>query len=212
MERNVGTNSFNLTGDLQVNEFFTQTSGVNYKHLTLGQPILNNRVIWHQQSQIGYLRMRQADPPTDPVDAAKFDPLAWEADVDGMRAGTRHEFDLPLQIGPVKVVPYLLGDATYWQEALDGNDLLRVYGQSGVRASLPMWRVDPSIRSVLWNVNGLAHKITFDLDAFYADASQDLDELPLYDPLDDDSQEHFRRRFAFNTFGDSTRGRCSPAL
>ncbi|HTN77186.1 MAG TPA: organic solvent tolerance protein OstA, partial [Pirellulaceae bacterium] len=27
-----------------------------------------------------------------------------------------------------------------------------------------------------------------------------IDELPLYDPLDDDSIEHFRRRFYFNTF------------
>ncbi|MDG1873369.1 MAG: organic solvent tolerance protein OstA, partial [Mariniblastus sp.] len=82
-----------------------------------------------------------------------------------------------------------------------GNDLLRLYGQIGIKASLPMWRVDPAVQSVLWNVNGLAHKVNFDLEAFYADASQDLDKLPLYDPLDDDSQEHFRRRFAFDTFG-----------
>lgn len=201
LERNVGTNSFNLTGDLQVNDFFTQTSGVNFKWIKLGQPILNNRVIWNSQTQAGYVRMRQAEAPTNAVDAAKFDPLAWEADVTGFRAGTRHSFDIPLQIGPVKVVPYALGDATYWQEALDGNDLARIYGQAGVRASLPMWRVDPSIQSVLWNVNGIAHKVSFDIDAFYSDASQDLDELPLYDPLDDDAQEHFRRRFAFDTFG-----------
>jgi len=51
------------------------------------------------------------------------------------------------------------------------------------------------------NVNGLAHKVTFDFDAFYADASQDIEELALFDPLDDDAQEHFRRRFLFNTFG-----------
>ena len=64
-----------------------------------------------------------------------------------------------------------------------------------------MWRTDPTIQSTLWNVNGLAHKVTFDLDAFFADASQDLSDLPLYDPIDDDSQEHFRRRIADETFG-----------
>ena len=201
LERNIRTNSFNLTADAQVNDFFTQTSGVNFTWTTLGQPILNNRAIWHGRTQGGYLRMRPAEAPVNVVDAAKFDPLAWEAPVDGIRVGTRQQVEIPLQIGPVKVVPYVLGDATYWQEALDGNDLMRVYGQTGIRASLPMWRVDPSIQSVLWNVNGLAHKVSFDLDAYYADASQDLDELPLYDPLDDDSQEHFRRRFAFDTFG-----------
>ncbi|MCS7047660.1 MAG: hypothetical protein NZO58_14995, partial [Gemmataceae bacterium] len=36
---------------------------------------------------------------------------------------------------------------------------------------------------------------------FYADASRNLGELPLYDPLDDDAQEHFRRRLAFLDFG-----------
>ena len=201
LERNVNGSSFNLTGDLQLNDFFTQTSGIKFDQFTLGRPVFNHRAIWHSHSHVGYLRLRQADAPTNAVDAAKFDPLAWETDVDGIRAGTRQEFDVPLQFGPVKVVPYALGDATYWQEARDGNDLFRAYGQTGVRASLPMWRIDPSIRSVLWNVNGLAHKVSFDLDAFYADASQDLDELALYDPLDDDAQEHFRRRFAFDTFG-----------
>lgn len=201
LERNSGTNSFNLTGDLQLNEFFTQTSGLKFDWFKLGQPILNNQAIWHSRTQAGYVRMRQAEAPTNAVDAAKFDPLAWEADVEGMKFGTRQEIDFPMQFGPVKVVPYVLGDASFWQEARDGNDLFRAYGQTGVRASLPMWRVDPSIQSVLWNVNGLAHKVTFDIDAFFADASQDLDELALYEPLDDDSQEHFRRRFAFDTFG-----------
>jgi hypothetical protein len=108
------------------------------------------------------------------------------------------------------VVPYLLGDATYWQEDLSGNDLTRLYGQVGIRASLPFWRVDPSIQSTLWNVNGLAHKVTFDMDAFWSDSSQDLSELPLYDQIDDDSQEHFRRRFAFNTYGIPPNGGFVP--
>lgn len=201
LERNFGTVSNNVTGDLQVNDFFAQTSGLKLDQFILGQPVFNNRAIWHSHSHAGYVRLRQADAPTTAVELAKFDPLAWEADVDGFRAGTRNELDFPMQVGPVKVIPYLLGDATYWQEDLTGNDLTRVYGQTGVRASLPMWRVDPSVQSTLWNVNGLAHKVNFEFDAFYADASQDLDELPLYDPLDDDAQEHFRRRFAFDTFG-----------
>ena len=200
LERNVGTNSYNLTGDLQLNDFFTQTSGIEYNQFKLGEPIFNNRAVWHASVHAGYQRLRQADTPTDPIDASTFDPLAWEADVDGFTAGTRHEIDFPTQIGPVKVVPYLLGDISYWQEALDGSDLARALGQAGVRASLPVWRVDPSIKSILWNVDGLAHKVSFDIDAFFAEASQDLDELALFDQLDDDSQEHFRRRFAFDTF------------
>ena len=94
-----------------------------------------------------------------------------------------------------------MGDLGYWQEDINGNDVFRGVGQVGVRASLPMWKVDPSVQSTLWNVNGLAHKVSFDVDAFWADSSQDLSRFPLYDQIDDDAQEHFRRRFLFNTFG-----------
>ncbi|MCH7725147.1 MAG: hypothetical protein IH991_01510 [Planctomycetes bacterium] len=130
--------------------------------------------------------------------------------MDGVRAGTRQELDLPLDVGPVRVVPYVLGDLTYWQEDVKGNDKLRLYGQTGVRATMPMWKADPTVQSELFNLNGLAHKVVFETEFFWADASQDLERrdsagnilagLPLYDPLDDDSQEHFRRRFVDDTF------------
>ena len=202
VERNFGTQSYNLTADIQINDFFTQTSWLpRFDQFTLGQPIFGDRAFFNSHSHVGYGRLRVASTPTDPLDAAFFDPLAWEADVNGIRAGSRQEINVPMQLGPTKVVPYALTDVTYWQEALDNNDLFRVGGQVGLRASLPVWKVDPTVQSELLNLNGLAHKVTFDVDAFYSDASQDINELPLFDALDDDSQEHFRRRFAFSSFG-----------
>ena len=201
LERNIGKQSFNLTADYQINDFFTQTSWLpRVDHFMIGQPI-GRRAIWHNRSSLGYGRLRVADAPTNATDLASFDPLAWESDATGVRFHTRQELDFPIQLGPGKVVPYLLGDLGYWQEDLNGNDALRGVGQVGVRASLPIWKVNPNIQSTLWNVNGLAHKVTFDVDAFWADSSQDLGRLALFDPLDDDAQEHFRRRFLFNTFG-----------
>ncbi len=201
LERNFGTQSFNLTADIQVNDFFTQTSWLpRFDHFTMGQPLFSRfPIVRHGHSHAGYARMRVADAPLNAIEL--FDPLAWEADVDGIRAGTRQQLEFPNQLGPVKVVPYVLGDVTYWQEDLNGDDAFRALGQAGVRASLPFWKVDPSIQNSLFNVNGLAHKVSFDVDAFYADSSQDLSRFPLYDNLDDDAQEAFRRRFAFNTFG-----------
>ncbi len=202
LERNIGTQSYNLTADIQINDFFTQTSWLpKFDHFVLGQP-LGNRFVWNGHSHAGYGRFRVGDAPVDPVDLAPFDTLAWEAaDADGLRIGSRQEISAPAQIGKFKIVPYFLGDLTYWQEDINGNDLLRGYLQTGVRASTSIWKVDPSIQSTIWNVNGLAHKVTFDTDIYYADGSQDFDELPLYDPLDDDAQEAFRHRLAFNTFG-----------
>ena len=54
---------------------------------------------------------------------------------------------------------------------------------------------------MLFNLNGLAHKVTLDADFFWADANQNVDTFPLYDPLEDDGDEHSRRRFTTRTFG-----------
>jgi len=52
-----------------------------------------------------------------------------------------------------------------------GAVALLLLGQAGVRASLPIWRVDPSVQSVLWNLNGLAHKVVFSSEFLWADAT-----------------------------------------
>jgi hypothetical protein len=95
----------------------------------------------------------------------------------------------------------VLGELAHWGQDIDGDAVDRVYGQAGLRASLPMSRVNPAIESGLFNVHGLAHKVTFDAEFSVADSNLNLNQLPLYDPLDDDSIEAFRRRFATNTFG-----------
>ena len=63
-----------------------------------------------------------------------------------------------------------------------------------MRASLPIWAIYPNVRDPLFNLNGLAHKVVFDAEFSYADANENFDELPLYDPLDDTSIIEFRRR------------------
>jgi hypothetical protein len=116
-------------------------------------------------------------------------------------AATRQELDLPLQLGPVKVTPYVLGEVAYWQQDRDAQQLTRLYGQAGVRGSLPFWKVDPTVQNVLFNLNGLAHKVSLEADCFVADANQDLQRLPLYEPLNDDATEHFQRRFIASLYG-----------
>ncbi len=203
LEANFGHHSFNLSTQFRTNNFFTETEDLpRFNHFMIGQSLLFDRVVWHAHSQIGFRKFRVGNPPTNPIDLAKFDPLAWESsNANGAVASTRHELDAPVQLGPVRVVPYLMGEAAFWQEDLNGNDTFRGFGQTGVRASLPMWRVDPTISSELFNVKGIAHKVSFDSEILYADASQDLTRLPLYDSLDDNAQEHFRRRLLFDAFG-----------
>ena len=194
--------AFSLSGDFRINDFFTQTEWLpRLDHFIVGHALAGDWLTWYARSHVGYGRLRTADPPTDPVDAAKFDPLAWEVPVKGVRAASRQELDMPLQLAWVKVVPYALGEVAYYQEDINRNDTVRYFGQLGVRSSVPIWSVDPNLQDTLWNLHGMAHKITLESDFFWSDASEDLGLFPLYDALDDDSIEHFRRRFYFDTFG-----------
>jgi len=202
--------SWSVTADYRLNDFVTQTDWLpRGDHFWLGQSLLGDRLTWYEHTSLGYAQFRALSPPApaqNPGDKFRF--LPWEVnpatgapvDARGERFVTRQEIDLPFQLGVVKFVPYAMGEFGHWGEDLTGQSLDRLYGQVGMRASVPMWRVDPTVQSVLWNLNGLAHKVVFDAEFSFADANRNLTQLPLYEPLDDQDIEAFRRRFVPNTF------------
>ncbi|MFV2067489.1 MAG: hypothetical protein ACC645_10950, partial [Pirellulales bacterium] len=194
--------SWSLFASARVNDFLTQTEWLpRLDHFWLGQPLLDNRLTWFEHTNLGYARMQAAVPPTDPQQLTIWKPLPWETNVQGERFVTRQELDLPIQAGVVKLVPYALGELAHWGEVLDGQPTDRAYFQTGLRASIPLWAVNPTVENHLLNVHGMAHKVVFDFDASYADANRDLDEFPLYDPINDNSIQAFERQYPFTTFG-----------
>lgn len=193
---------FEVFGQDRVNPFFTETSSLpRFNHYWLGQDLFGGRLTWNAFSSVGYVKQQVASTPTDPVDSAKFALLAWERNAEGLKATTRHELSLPMNLGFWKMTPYASGEAAFWNQDLNRQDMTRMAGQIGVRSSLPFWRVNQNASSSLFDINGIAHKVNLYSDVFIADANKDYRQLPLYDPLDDNSQEHFRRRFIFDTFG-----------
>jgi hypothetical protein len=193
--------SLALSADVRINNFFTQTDWLpRLDHFWLGEALFAEHLTWYQRTTIGLARLRTASFPEDP--RPYFSYRQWETSdgvtplgrVPAERVVSRHELDLPLQLGPFKVVPYVLGEVGHWGEDRFGEDAQRLLGQIGVRVSLPLWRVDPTYQSELWNLQGLAHKVVFEGEFLFAESSLDLDRLPLFDPLDDDAIEAFRRR------------------
>lgn len=197
-----GNQMFELSAAARVNDFFTETESLpEIDHYWLGQDLFGERLTWHEHTSVGYVHQRVASTPTDPVDAAKFALRPWETDSEGVKALTRQELSMPLTLGAFELVPFIGGEAAFWNEDVNQDDLTRLTGQAGVRSSLPFWRVYPNMENRLLDLRGIAHKVNLKSEFFYADSSQNVDLLPLYDPLDDNSQEHFRRRLVFNTFG-----------
>lgn len=203
LKRTRDNTSWSILVGGRLNPFFTQTEWLpRLDHFWLGQPLMNDAFTWYEHSQASYARLQTASVPENPSEQAKFAHLPWETSPrSGERLMTRQELDWPIQLGPVKAVPYALGELAHWGEALDGDDAQRAYWQAGVRTSMPAWRVYPNVENRLFNVHGLAHKMVFDAEFLFAQSNLDLEDLPLYEPLDDDSIEAFRRRFQFNTFG-----------
>ena len=136
--------------------------------------------------------------------------LPYENNVIGERLVSRQEIDLPFQAGPVKLVPYALGELGHWGQDLQQQSIDRAYGQVGVRSSLPMWNADNSVESRLWNLHGLAHKVIFEAEFSYADSTQNVDQFPLYDQLDDDTINQYRRNIPFFDYGQPFNTRASP--
>lgn len=200
--------SLSLSGDVRLNNFFTQTEWLpRGDHFWLGQSLLNDTFTWYEHSSAGFARFKPANMPTNPNDKP-FEYLAWETNTPpnapvryGQVLSTRQEIDWPFQVGPVKIVPYGLGELANWGQDLNGDGLNRAYGQAGVRASLPMWSIDPTIKSDMFNVNGIAHKVVFEAEFAFADSNQNFNSLPLYNPLDDNSVEAERQRFIVYNFG-----------
>ncbi|HEX3871556.1 MAG TPA: hypothetical protein VHV77_14030 [Pirellulales bacterium] len=202
LKRLYDNQSLSIQADTRTNPQFTQTEHYpRGEHFTFGTPLLDDHLTWNEHTSLGYEKLRvESYPALNSVDTIKLQPLPWEKTSSGARLLSRQEVDAPFDLGPFKFVPYLLGEAGYWGQDLTGNDLTRLYGMAGLRSSIPFWRTDPTVESALFNVHGLAHKITLESDFSFADANAPASQLPLYDPIDDDSGELFRRRMRFNTY------------
>jgi hypothetical protein len=199
-KRLIDNREFSIEANGQVNNFFTETEFLpRLDHYWLGQSLFDDTLTWFEHSQAAYAKINYATTPSNPTLASQVvDGLPWEgppgSTLEGERLATRQELDLPFMLGGVKVVPFALGELAQWGEALDGDRLQRAYIHTGVRTSVPFWAVYPNVQDTLFNLNGLSHKVVFEAEASYADANQNFNELPLYDPINDVNIIEMNRR------------------
>lgn len=198
----------------QLNPFFTQTQWLpRLDHYMLGQDLAGESLTWHSHSSLAYANQNIASEPTNPVLAGQFALLPWEQNAAGDRARpegerfiTRNQIAAPLDFEPFKVVPFATGELGHWGSDLEGNDIQRAYVQAGLRASIPFWTVNPQIQDPVFNLNGLAHKVVFDMEASISESNRNFTEFPMYDEIDDDVFDDIRRRLFFAPFGGELAG------
>ena len=206
--------SLDIEANGQLNDFVTQTQWLpRFDSYLLGQDLANESVTWSSHTSLAYANQNIASTPTNATLAGQFALLPWEQDSAGNRADpkgerliTRNQLAMPLNLEPFKVVPYAIGELGHWGSDIEGNDIQRAYFQTGLRASIPFWTANPTIQDPVFNLNGLAHKVVFDMEASYSDSNRDVTDFPLYDELDDDVFDDIRRRLFNPTFGGQLAG------
>jgi hypothetical protein len=202
LKRIFDNTSLALALDYNPNEFFLRVNQLpRVDYFNLGTALFDNRATGYLHVSGGYFQTRMASTPTAPQDLATFSPLPYERDLDFERFDIRPNIEFPIPFLDTKITPFAIGGASHYGADLNGDDIQRVYGQAGVKTTLPFTGYYPEFESELLNVHGVAHKVNWDLEYSYTDSSQNVDQFALIDEIDDDNVQHFRRRLAFQDFG-----------
>jgi hypothetical protein len=151
-------------------------------------------------SSVGYANMKQMDQPTDVTDPFTVNGLPYMTDASGVVAMTRHELDMPFNVGPVNFEPFIMGEAAYWEDGIGNQQVDRYLMNAGMRARLSATRIFPFIRSDVFNLNGLAHKHDTMLEYSLTNSSRSINEIPQYNEIDENSQERFRTRYPLQVY------------
>ena len=158
-------------------DFTTQTErSPDLGYWVIGES-LGERATWYSENRAGLVRYRPADQT--------FRELLREGRRQGsgtvLRTHSRQEVSAPLDLGPVRVVPFASLRGGAWDDSPVDGGVARVLGTYGLRASTYLSRVWPQVRSALWDFDGLRHVIKSDLVAFLSHSNRDGDEFFPFD-------------------------------
>ena len=186
--------SLELSASALVDPFFTQTQNLpRLDHYWLGQPLLNDTLTWYEHTNSATCGRTSSTQPTDPTDLAQFHFLPYDVDRQGRTAGhaAGNRLAVPTRARS-KSSPTLWAN---WPIGAKISTAIVFSALTARSASARPCRCGRSIRrsqSDLFNVNGIAHKVVFGCDFSYTDASKDLNQLVIYDEIDDNNIQALR--------------------
>ncbi len=152
----------------------------------LGQTFLDDLFVYSARTNAGYAELR-------PTEISPFPVLTTDRRVETARFDLMQELSVPLDLGPVKFAPYGVLDLTEYTNDLTGNEIGRISGGGGVRASVPFSRLYGDVSSELLNLRGLYHKAIFGANYRYTRSNEPYSRFPQLDRLNDDAVDQAYR-------------------
>jgi hypothetical protein len=148
-----------ILGNVRINDFVSKLEELpSIEHHLTGQSLFGDRLTFYSDSQVSRFRQRPKASGSSTLSQEFF-----------TFASERAELDMPMLVGRMKVVPFVAGTVAYedgsgFQRNLDGVTEAREdkvwMGEAGTRVSLqPFWKVYPSVKSQVWDLNQLRHII-----------------------------------------------------
>jgi len=102
------------------------------------------------------------------------------------RFDTRQELTSKLNAGPINLTPFVVARGTYWDNDFTTfspreDENARLWGQTGIRASTEIQKVDNNVESRLLDLHRIRHIIEPSITAAFAETNIDRESLPQYD-------------------------------
>lgn len=185
-----GDIAFSILGKWRINDFLTQTEKLPDIAIdVLGRPLFDSRIIWYSENHIGAVR-RRIDKGF-PTELPYYDQSIWwllqptnyvtDSQV-VFRTDMREEFQIPFDIGPLRVVPFAVIRASIWDDSIEGGGLTRLFAMYGLSASMYQWKVYNNVKSRLLDLNMLRHIMKEDITIWASHTNQPSWKLYAFDP------------------------------
>lgn len=201
IRQDLGAYSGTLWGRTDLSGFEANTQWLPRADVySFSQPLFEGLFYWNMHSSVGYGDLQRMQTPTDPADPYTPQGLPYITDASGLVAMTRHELDMPFNVGPVNFEPFVIGEAAYWEQGFTAQSVDRYLLNAGIRARLTASRIFPFVRSEVFNLNGLAHKHDTMLEYSVTNSSRSINDIPQYNEIDENSQERFRTRYTLQVY------------
>ena len=122
------------------------------------------------------------------------------------RGDTRQEVDYPVQLGQLKVMPFVFGRYTGYSDSPTNDNQQRLFAGTGVRINTAFWRVDDSAYSQLWDINRVRHVIEPEINLFTSGSTVQRDQVFDYDEDVDKINDVSAAQFALHQSWQTKRG------
>ncbi len=169
--------AFTATLQGRILDYDTQTERLpDLAFYQVGEP-LRGGVNWYSEWRTGLVRYRPGNQSFK--EFLREGQLAGSGSV--LRSDTRQELTYPVDVGPVRLIPYVVVRGTTWDDTPRHGGLQRIYGAAGLRGSLYLSHLDRDVKSSIFDLDGLRHIVKVDVAAWASEANYTRDELFQFD-------------------------------